>query len=138
MVKQIQINLSNKMFYTFILIGILIMLGWAVFAYGGNNPPVIGHSAGEIEEADPTVIASVKDGVDWGEVSGIPAGFADGVDDVGIGTPGTWCGFRLSWGGLVFTCNGHDPMTSCPSGYSSKHFANMGDHGGNWYTCIKQ
>ena len=32
-------------------------------------------------ESDPTVPASVKDGVDWTEVTGIPAGFADGVDD---------------------------------------------------------
>lgn len=35
-------------------------------------------------ETDPTVAASVKDGVSWGEVSGIPAGFADGVDNVGL------------------------------------------------------
>ena len=36
-----------------------------------------------ITETDPTVLASVKDGVDWTEVTGIPAGFADGIDDVG-------------------------------------------------------
>ena len=34
-------------------------------------------------ETDPTVLASVKDGVSWGEVSGRPAGLDDG-DDVGI------------------------------------------------------
>jgi len=33
-------------------------------------------------ETDPTVLASVKDGVSWGEVSGKPGGFADGVDNV--------------------------------------------------------
>ena len=38
-----------------------------------------------LTETDPTVLASVKDGISWGEVSGIPAGFADGVDDVGAG-----------------------------------------------------
>jgi len=37
-----------------------------------------------VNEQDPTVIASVKDGVDWSELSGIPAPFADGVDNVGI------------------------------------------------------
>ncbi len=36
-------------------------------------------------ETDPTVIASVKDGVSWSEVSSIPAGFADGIDNVGGG-----------------------------------------------------
>jgi hypothetical protein len=35
------------------------------------------------DEADPTVVSSVKDGVDWSELSGVPAGFADGVDDTG-------------------------------------------------------
>ncbi len=35
-------------------------------------------------EIDPTVPANVKDGVSWGEVIGIPAGFADGVDHTGI------------------------------------------------------
>jgi hypothetical protein len=34
-------------------------------------------------ETDPTVAASVKDGVSWSEVSDIPAGFADGIDNVG-------------------------------------------------------
>ena len=31
-------------------------------------------------ETDPTVLASVKDGVSWAELTGIPAGFADDVD----------------------------------------------------------
>ena len=35
-------------------------------------------------ETDPTVLASVKDGVSWSELSGIPAGFDDGVDNTGI------------------------------------------------------
>jgi len=34
-----------------------------------------------IAETDPTVDPSVKDGVSWSEVSGIPAGFTDGTDD---------------------------------------------------------
>ncbi len=41
--------------------------------------------SGSGSEADPTVPASVKDGVDWSELSGIPAGFADGTDDAGGG-----------------------------------------------------
>lgn len=34
------------------------------------------------DELDPTVDESVKDGVDWTELSGIPAGFSDDTDDV--------------------------------------------------------
>ena len=83
MVKTIQINLSNKLTYTLTLIGILIVFAWGVIAYGGSQPSVVGHSAGEIEEADPTVQENVKDGVSWSELSGIPAGFADNVDNEG-------------------------------------------------------
>jgi len=39
-------------------------------------------SAAVASETDPTVPANIKDGVDWSEISGIPADFADGVDDV--------------------------------------------------------
>ena len=34
-------------------------------------------------ETDPTVPASIKDGISWSEIASIPAGFADGVDDIG-------------------------------------------------------
>ncbi len=42
-------------------------------------------TAGFVTETDPTVPDSIKDGIDWSEVSGIPSGFADGVDNVGTG-----------------------------------------------------
>jgi hypothetical protein len=41
---------------------------------------------GITEESDPTVAESVKDGVSWSELSGIPAGFADGTDNDSGGT----------------------------------------------------
>ena len=54
-----------------------------------------------VNELDPTVPASLKDGVAWNEVSGIPADFADGIDHVGLTTEndprvgavtaGEWC-----------------------------------------------
>ena len=40
-----------------------------------------GDDIGIIYESDPTVPASVKDGVSWDEIENIPPGFADGVDD---------------------------------------------------------
>src|SRR3989304_3181426 len=51
MVKQINIVLSNKLFYTFILVGIIFLLAIGVYAYNSayNNPAVMGHSADEIE-----------------------------------------------------------------------------------------
>lgn len=35
-------------------------------------------------ELDPTVPAAIKDGISWGEITGVPGGFTDGVDNVGI------------------------------------------------------
>ena len=81
---NIHIKFTNRFLYTFIAFVFVLIIGVGVFAYGTSNPSTFGHSSGELEEADPTVIASVKDGVSWDEVSGIPAGFADGTDDVGI------------------------------------------------------
>ncbi|MBU2053028.1 MAG: hypothetical protein KJ721_02165 [Nanoarchaeota archaeon] len=78
---KIEVNIEKR--YTYAIFGVLFLaLGiFIVNAYGTSNPAVVGHSAGEIVEADPTVLASVKDGVSWSEISSIPAGFADGVDD---------------------------------------------------------
>ena len=42
-------KLSNRLNYTILAIVLIISLGAFVYAYGTNNPPVFGHSAGEIE-----------------------------------------------------------------------------------------
>jgi len=79
---KIEVNIEKR--YAYGIIGLLILVfGFLVVnAYGTSTPAVFGHSAEEIEEADPTVHESVKDGVDWSELSGIPTDIADG-DDVG-------------------------------------------------------
>ncbi len=75
---EIKINISNRWIYTLIVIGILAIVGVGVYAYTGN----VGHTSAQIDETDPTVLASVKDGVSWSELIGIPADIADG-DDTG-------------------------------------------------------
>ena len=51
-------------------------------------------------ETDPTVLASVKDGVSWTELSGKPAGFADNIDnDSGGDIQGVTAGTGLNGGG---------------------------------------
>lgn len=64
--------------YAFGIMGILVLLCGivAVEAFGGNDPLVMGHSVGEIDDID----SSVLDGVSWDEISGIPDGLADGVN----------------------------------------------------------
>ncbi len=59
---------------------------------------------GIMTEQDPTVAASVKDGVSWSELSGIPSGFADGTDaDSGGDITGVTAGTGLSGGGTAGT-----------------------------------
>jgi hypothetical protein len=41
-------NISNKLAYTLIVIALVIGLGVGVIAWGGYNPSVMGHSAGEL------------------------------------------------------------------------------------------
>ena len=77
---NIQFKFSNRFLYTFIVTVIMILVGVMVFAYTGN----VGHTSSQIDESDPTVASSVKDGVSWSELSGIPLGFEDGVDNEGI------------------------------------------------------
>ena len=50
------------------------------------------NGGGITDETDPTVPASLKDGVAWSEISDIPAGFSDGVDNestVGLNSIGS-------------------------------------------------
>jgi hypothetical protein len=46
---KIHINLSNKTFYLLVSFLGLLTISAIVFAYGGNNPSVHGHDAGELE-----------------------------------------------------------------------------------------
>jgi len=56
--------------------------------------------SGSFTETDPTVDASVKDGVSWAELSGVPSGFADGKDnDSGGDIKAVIAGDGLSGGG---------------------------------------
>lgn len=47
---KLEINLTNKWFYTFISLGAILLLAIGVFAYNsGKSASVFGHSAGELE-----------------------------------------------------------------------------------------
>ncbi|MCL5018261.1 MAG: hypothetical protein M1416_00630 [Candidatus Pacearchaeota archaeon] len=49
--KFIQINISNRFIYTFIVLGIFAIIGVGVYAYGTSSPSNFGHSAGEMNFA---------------------------------------------------------------------------------------
>lgn len=47
--KKHKTNISNRVLYTLIAIGILAIVGIGVYAFGGTQPSVVGHSAGELD-----------------------------------------------------------------------------------------
>jgi hypothetical protein len=75
-IGKIQINFSNKWLYTFIVIGILAIIGIGVYAYGGSEPSVMGHSLGELEVPESL----------WSE-SGNDIYYNDGNVGIGINNP---------------------------------------------------
>jgi len=46
---KIEINFTDRWLYSFIVIAGILILGVGVYAYGTNNPPIMGHSSGEID-----------------------------------------------------------------------------------------
>jgi hypothetical protein len=111
---MVTVELGKRDFVWMSFVVVLIGVGF-VYGYGGSNPAVMGHSAGEVV-------------VNWNDIVGMPAGFADGVDDVGEGG-GTSLdlvnGFRsssqclFSGGEIVDDGSGNSfckfSMSGCPS-----------------------
>lgn len=62
-----KITMSIRWFYSFIFLGILSLFVVGVYAYNTGSPTTSGHT--------------------WNEIAGIPAGFADGVDNEGSSLP---------------------------------------------------
>lgn len=86
---------------TWVVLLVAVLIVGVVYAYGTSNPAVMGHSLGEIEGLGNL---ATKDSISWSEISGIPSGFADNVDNEGSGWPaGSYC----------IMANG-----ACPSGFS--------------------
>lgn len=56
--KGVTIKVSNKAVYSLVALGILLLIGGFVFAYGGTNPTVMGHSASEISGLPDTNVVS--------------------------------------------------------------------------------
>ncbi len=51
---------------------------------------------------------------------------------------GTMCGLKMAHqSNPIQTCNGLNPQTSCPEGFTSKRWANINGSWGQWYSCFK-
>lgn len=94
-------------------------------------------------ESDPTVSATVKDGVSWNEIEGIPAGFADGIDNV-IATDQISC-YTTEWGDRSACATGTSathpaPVPECDEGYSYFGLADIAvapTDCGNWTANVR-
>jgi hypothetical protein len=69
MAIKFEINMTNKWLYSLIAVGIVLALGVGVWAYNSDmragSPPVMGHSAGEINVEDSSGnIVSLQDALD--------------------------------------------------------------------------
>jgi len=122
-IGKIEMNFSDRWLYTFIALGVLILLGVVVYAVAG-----VSHTADELpDETDPTVIASVKDGVSWSEVSGIPADIADGDADTD--------NQQLSISGQILSITGGNTVTlpsesgGCYVSYTNSCLTNFTNEG---------
>ncbi|MFH1500419.1 MAG: hypothetical protein ABIE22_00545 [archaeon] len=58
----VNINFSNKFLYSLIAVIIVLGIGGVVWAYGGSNPSVMGHSSGEISGVQLRVSGTCAEG----------------------------------------------------------------------------
>jgi len=47
--KELVIKIDHKLLYTFVVLGILVLIAVGVYAYGTSNPSTFGHSPSEID-----------------------------------------------------------------------------------------
>ncbi|MFC1682380.1 hypothetical protein ACFL0X_02065 [Nanoarchaeota archaeon] len=52
MVKEIKITLSDKTFYSLVVVGMIVLFGVGVYAYGTTAPSAFGHSIEELDAPD--------------------------------------------------------------------------------------
>jgi hypothetical protein len=137
----VNISFSNKTFY--LLVGILVILVsfGIVYAYGGSQPAVMGHSFGEIDMPDcATGEALVKTSTGWG-CENVGSGVTDSGRIVGggqksLGIYGSW--ICSSWGNAF--CSGNElecPNDSTNRIMGSKEVATMQEGmGSSWITGV--
>ncbi len=109
---KINIKLANNGLYILIIIGILILVGIGVYAYGTSDPPVFGHTINEVAPPSP---CSANQFLKFSNASWIcsdicpsgthivASGYTNGVEDV----YGTTTSYSYPCSGLpTDTCNG--------------------------------
>lgn len=89
---KIEINIDRRIgLYIIFTMVTLFLVSYAV-AYGGSDPSFVGHTWGEMECSGCIDTSDIADGavtndkvssIDWSKITtGMPPGFADGIDNV--------------------------------------------------------
>ena len=72
MVVKFEITMTNKWLYSLMAVGIFLALGVWVWAYnpdmGVGDPPVMGHSGGELEVNISGTVMSLQDAIYQGDI----------------------------------------------------------------------
>ena len=116
MVVKFEITMTNKWLYSLMAIGVFLAFGVGVWAYNSDmrvgNPPVMGHSAGEINVENSTgEIVSLQDALD--SISNI----VGGCTDVCVADSSAHVEVRFAWGAGYDNENNLCPQScSCDSG----------------------
>ena len=69
-------NLSNKLHYTLILLGVLVIVSFGVMAIGTSNPTKFGHTAGELDSHWKTT-EGILNSISYGNIKLSQVGYLD-------------------------------------------------------------
>ena len=114
MKKRREINFSKRTYYSLITIGVLLLIGVGVYAYGGNSPSVFGHTFGEIQPPRPCEDGQV---LTW---TGNPAWACKSITATtsgGSSLPSCSTGQFLQWDGSAWSCSTIEKGIACPEGF---------------------
>lgn len=121
---ELRIKIDKKHVYILAVLTMLLLGGMGAFAFGGNNPSVLGHSAAELIVNSTSVvddslgaadIDSTSLATECSTITG-SAGLCDGADN-GITSENDPEVGSLSAGGICFTSGGSSVQCDNPSGF---------------------
>jgi len=82
--KMVTINISNKLFYSLVVLGVCFLLSVGVYAYDSNvGASIMGHSADELDIAQ----IDFSNGLEWGERGWLKPNQGASIELGGEGTP---------------------------------------------------
>ena len=116
---KFEVNIDKK--FAFMILGAILILAGAIYGYAqGGSTPNPGHDWNEINSPDEanrwakwseiegTIPEQATRWADWSEITGIPSGFADGIDNSGGSNTCRWVNDNSA-------CDGGTDTISCAS-----------------------